>query len=110
MSNIAAFKNGELKPQPRNNVTAIRHSLVGASQIVHGRSGATYAYPDGRVCEHPDGDKHDCLYVDARNRLIPAAMRAAFATPLVDDPNGIKRSAAFLAEMTRIAKATGVQP
>jgi hypothetical protein len=60
-------------------------SLIGAVQASRGTRAApqTYAYNDGRHCEHPDGLYHDCAYVDQRNALIPQASRIASSTPTV---------------------------
>lgn len=102
---IADFKNGT----PRNHVTAVRDSLIGAVRLRGatglGRGKVAYQYDDGRTCEHPDGPKHSCSYVDARNRLIPVA--EAFARGVVrasgnDDPNNMRFSRLFMGEMTRL--------
>lgn len=45
-----------------------------------------------RACDHTDGPAHNCAYVDARNALIPTALRAAD----------------FMGEMDRLATATGL--
>jgi hypothetical protein len=87
----------------RANVTLVRDSLVGATQNLNNRVGTTYTYEDGRTCKHPDGARHDCSYVDARNRLIPAAIMNAGRVVFPDgDPTGSRRAVEFLREMDRL--------
>lgn len=61
-------------------------------------------------CQVRENDKHDCGYVDARNRLIPAAERVAkdaiqaAGQPMT--PGAFARQ--FAAEMERLVRATGL--
>jgi hypothetical protein len=96
VSKIANFKQPPLVAVPFHVVK----STIRVAGQGRGRPLAMYTYADGRSCEHPDGEHHSCEYVDARNRLIPKAERlAAMAVLGVEDPNGMKESAAFLREM-----------
>jgi hypothetical protein len=99
MSKIANFKQAPLVAVPFHVVK----STIRVAGQGRGRPQAMYSYRSGLVCEHPDGEHHSCEYVDARNRLIPKAERlAAMAVLGIDDPNGMKRTAAFLREMTNL--------
>ena len=80
---IAKFKDQDWEPKKLVGVRVrtgkpVVSSLIGAVQVRQGNGEpAKYAYEDGRICSHPDGDLHDCAYVTARNRLIPEAERIA---------------------------------
>ena len=53
-------------------------------------------------CGHTDGSKHDCVYVEQRNRQIAAAVR--FANEVVRDDDGAKWNGAFHTEMNRLMR------
>ena len=112
---IAEFKNGLCPARRQYDVSK---SLVGATlHHVGGQTRDQYTYDDGRTCAHPDGPCHDCAYVEARNRLIPAAEHHACLAMITAEipPN---RSPAdvytriYLAEMSRLwaARATTEGP
>lgn len=116
---IAAFKNGESNPPGRPKLPAshirpvhlhtTKDSLVGAVMIRKGQAGVEFTYKDGRTCKHPDGEYHDCAYVNARNRLIPMAEQAAAHRLVgVDDPNGMKRARVFCEVMNELAREKGL--
>ena len=99
MSRIAEFKNGHVAVPFRVVKSVPRPDGHGGKRVEF------FTYPDGRTCKHGDGVAHDCAYVDSRNALIPAAARNAAAAFLPDDPSGMKRTALFLAEMTKLWEA-----
>ena len=101
MSQIDRFKAGTLVRVP---ITVVKSRGFGPRPDGKGgRSIAMYTYANGRVCKHSDGEHHSCSYVDARNRLIPAAERAVYAkTAGVDDPAGMLRMRTFFSEMDRL--------
>ena len=82
---IMKFKEQDWKPKKlagdrvMTGGKPVTSSLAGSAVQVRQGNGepAKYAYEDGRICGHPDGDLHDCAYVTARNRLIPEAERIA---------------------------------
>lgn len=115
---IAAFKNGEVNRGGRPklpashvrpaNLHTTKDSLVGAVMVRKGQAGVEFTYKDGRTCKHPDGEFHDCAYVNARNRLIPAAELRAARMVTSDDPTGMKRARAFCDAMTELAREKGL--
>ena len=65
-------------------------------------------------CNHTEGRKHDCAYVEARNRLIPAAIRATVkelgrSEPglTATKPQRVEWGAVFLRHMQRLWKQGG---
>ena len=114
---IADFKNGEVnrggRPRlppghvsPRSLHTTV-DSLVGDTVLVRkGQAGVVFKYSDGRMCKHPDGERHDCAYVDARNLLIPRAEQLAFERYDKDKPMSHARE--FMRSMTELAREKGL--
>lgn len=95
---IADFKNGLATHRSRREVS---ESLAGATlHRIGGQTRDQYTYNDGRTCAHPDGPYHDCAYVEARNRLIPAAEAEARGTAPFDQPMRFAR--AFMVAMDRL--------
>ena len=61
------------------------------------------------ACGNRDGrevNAHDCDYVDARNALIPAAMRAASETGALRNSHELSRQ--FVAAMERLVRECGM--
>lgn len=116
MTRIEEFKMGDLielnapRPKRPTKPRPVTESLVSGTVLVrHGRQPTTYTYRDGRSCKHPDGEYHDCQYVDARNRLIPIAEQfAAHTVPPAGDESDMKRARAFCAKMTELARERGL--
>lgn len=95
---IADFKSGLATRRSRREVS---ESLVGATlRHIGGQTRDQYTYNDGRTCAHPDGPYHSCAYVEARNRLIPAAEAEARGAAPLDQP--IRFARAFMGAMDRL--------
>lgn len=112
MTRIDEFKHADLngavppkRPSRAGHNGRPATSLVGAVQVRHGREQATFTYNDGRTCKHPDGEKHDCAYVEARNRLIDRACQIA-SEHTRDKPGAFARE--FMAAMTELARERGL--
>lgn len=116
MTRIDEFKSGDLielnapRPKRPTKPRPVTESLVSGTVLVrHGRQPTTYTYRNGRSCKHPDGEYHDCQYVDARNRLIPIAEQFAAQTAnAADDASGMKRARAFCVKMNELARERGL--
>lgn len=110
MNRIASFKNSplieaEVRTAAPRGLHTVKDSLVGAVVRHGGQTGTRFTYNDGRTCSHPDGLRHSCGYVEARNKLIPRAERNTHVALVgMANTNNMQFARVFMAEMDRLWK------